>query len=106
MSVAGLLDKTVTVEREQVTRTPTGATTRTWTPVATGVPCAIQQASGRRVTTDQGMQLAADWQGFFLADADLQLGDHVVDGAEVYAVVLLESLRGHHLEAALRQWTG
>jgi hypothetical protein len=106
VSFAGLLDTTVTVERETVTQTRTGQTARSWAPVATGVPCSIQQASGQRVTREQGVRVEAGWRGYFLPGADVALGDHVVDGARIYQVVLIEDIRGHHLEAALRQWTG
>ncbi len=106
MSFAGLLDKAVTVEREDVTRTRSGQTSRSWAPVATGVPCSIQQAAGQRVTSEQGVRVEAGWRGYFLPGVDVALGDHLVDGTRTYEVVLIEDIRGHHLQAALKQWTG
>lgn len=104
MSFGGLLNEVVSIERAVVTGTPTGVHARTWTVVATGVPAAVQQLRGGLRQLDFGRRDESGALGFFGPEAPLIPGDRIVraDGSRWEATVV-EGLRGHHLEAALRR---
>jgi hypothetical protein len=101
VSLAGLLDTTVAIHRATEKRSPAGVSTATFALLTSGVRTSIQRARGRRVQLDPGAVVDAEFTAFFEAGTDVKEGDRVVEGARTYDVLLLDRVRGHHLEAVL-----
>jgi hypothetical protein len=103
MSFAGLLDKTVTIRRGTSTTSATRITTKAFANVSTNVPASVQRVRGGLSQRDVGLAVLTGWSAFFEPDADVQEGDHVVDGAATYLVLSIENVREHHLEVELQR---
>jgi len=103
MGFARLLDKNATHLRASIAQSDAGDEVQTWVTVATGVRCAVQLASGARRTEDGGYVQVERWLGLFNPGSDIRNGDRIVAGGITYTVDAVDSPRGHHIEANMRQ---
>jgi len=74
-----LLVQTCTIQRASITTSATGTKTRSWSNLATGVSCLIQNIrSDELVTVEAGVKMPLTYRGFFKASQDIQEGDQVI----------------------------
>lgn len=103
MSFLSLLNKSVTIQRDTVTRDAMKAEVHSWGDVATGVKAAIQPRGGSYPVGPMGADIESSHVGFFPTGTDVQVGDHVIDGSTTYRVVYVgdDAGRTHHIIAGL-----
>jgi hypothetical protein len=99
--ISGLLDKSVTIERPSVERTPAGETVRSYRVIAAGVPTFAQLLTGSAYRQDVGFTPSDSWRAFFMPTADVQQHDRVLLAGAYYHVQSVDTIRGHHIEAEL-----
>lgn len=116
-----MLVEVCTITRATTTATsPVGRQTRSFTVIASGVSCLMQQSSGGNAQSggssgsswsDPGFVPSYNWRVFLKQGQDIKDGDRVVSAkrgftAEVVSVISIitpGNVDGHHLEVRVRQ---
>lgn len=86
-----LLTDRATIQRGTEAVSASGEVTKTYTSLATSVPCSIQPRSGRHRMADYGRDDASSHAGFFRSIQDIKTGDRVVSGSSTYLVTFVGS---------------
>ncbi len=92
MPFSTLLDRRLTLQRQQLTSDASGGTTRTFVDVLTLLPCAIAPASAGVVADYARRDMIVNHHVYTTADLDgliaggVRLGDRIADGGVIYLV--------------------
>lgn len=91
MSLASLLDRSLTLERPSVAADGSGGALRSFSAVVIAIPCAISPARASVVTDYARRDMVVDYHVYTTADLDtlaggVRLGDRFVDGSTYYLV--------------------
>lgn len=101
-----LLKHSCYIHAHKTTTDPlTGQVVETWDASTTAVPCLIQPLTGEQAVQEQGLELMADFKGFFKSDAAIDLRDKITfDGKTFLVVYKFEGWSGStdHIEVNLK----
>lgn len=86
MSIAHLLNKTMTVERSADTQDSEGSVVRAWTSVYTSLPCRQRQLSARERTTLGREMILATHRFYCDSGKDIRERDRILFEGEYYDV--------------------
>lgn len=92
MSISALLDQTLTMQRQTITRDGSGAAVRTFATILANVACAVSPAGASVVSDYARRDVVVTYHVFTSADLDTlvtggaRIGDRLTDGARVYLV--------------------
>ena len=101
-----LLTNTVTIKRRTAgTVDDLGVPAETFSTVATGVKCLIQDQKGTYILERKGEEVSVDSIGFFDYGTDIQEDDIIEFGSKKYSVYFIENAGGQddHYEVGLKQ---
>lgn len=109
MAFSNLLTRTCTIERPAFTTSALGEQEITFSTIATGVPCEIQERAVELNRKDVGEFVEGRVRFFFLPDVDIKERDRVTDDAGItYDVRFVDDLRSlvtggikHHLQVTM-----
>lgn len=83
MSIGNFFNHTVDTQRQE--SVGGGSFRQDWNTVLSDVPCAIHPVNGELVNI-QGGAFYKQYKIFCAADLDIEIGDRIVDGDDVYTV--------------------
>jgi hypothetical protein len=92
MSISSLLDQSLTLQRQTISRDGSGAAVRTYATLLANVPCAISPAGASVVADYARRDVIVTYTIYTTADLDTlvsggaRLGDRLTDGTKSYLV--------------------
>ena len=92
MSISALLDRSLTLQRQTITRDGSGAAVRGFATILANVACAVAPASAAIVSDYAHRDMIVTYHVYITADLDTlvsggaKLGDRLTDGTRIYLV--------------------
>lgn len=98
---SSLLTHTAIIKRASVTKGTQGQITKTWSEIASDIPCEIQDIKGDYIFQIGGEFYRSTHKAFFNTGVDIEPGDIVIANSTTYDVLDKNLKSGHHLELKL-----